>query len=179
MMKEKEKMEKDKEEMQKWIEQLEQENLDFKLELLAEEKILKIPKAKPAAQDKGKPVCIICHVKCSNKEELKKHIESKHKKKTETTCPQCYIECKTCKRLNMHIDEKHYDRKSIVNKEKCPKCNKKFGTPDELEDHIAADHPADRKNKHESSKEESSKKDDSKVAAHVMKADSTKKDSTK
>ena len=51
--------------------------------------------------------------------------------------------------------------------------------PDELEDHIAADHPADRKNKHGSSKEEPSKKDDPKVAAHVMKADSTKKDSTK
>ena len=65
-------MQKDKEEMQKCLEELEKENLDFKLELLAENKELKVPKAKPTAHGKGKPVCIICHVKCSNKEELKK-----------------------------------------------------------------------------------------------------------
>ena len=149
------------------------------MELLAEGKELNGPKAKATAQGKGKPVCIICHVKCSNREELKKHIQSKHKKKMETTCPHSYLECKTCNRLNMHIDEKHYHHKSIVNKEKCPKCNMKFGTPDELEDQSAADHPTDRKSKHQSSKEKSSKKDDSKTGAHVMKGDSTKKDSSK
>ena len=176
MLKDREQMQKDKEEMQKCIEELENENLDFKLELLAEDKELKAPKAKPTAHGKGKPVCIICHVKCSNKEELKKQIQSKHKKKMETTCPHCYLECK---RLNMHIDDKHYDCKSIINKEKCPKCNMKFGTPDELEDHIAAGHPTDRKRKHQSSKGDSSKKDESKLAADAMKADSTNKDSSK
>ena len=47
----------------------------------------------------------------------------------------------------MHIDDKCYDHKSIINKEKCPKYNMKFGVPDELKDHIAADHPTDRKRK--------------------------------
>ena len=79
----------------------------------------------------------------------------------------------------MHIDEKPYDHKSIVNKEKCPKCNMKFGTPDELEDHITADHSTERKRKHHSSKVESSKKYESKLAADATKADSTNKDSSK
>ena len=126
------------------IEELETENIEFKLEMLAQHDSSKDSISTDQKKEnmqkssvcKGKPICIICQEKFSNKAQLKAHISKKHKCASPNSCPYCYKHFKTKKSLNNHIDSAHYDCKSIVNKEQCEHCQQKFGTTVELESHM-------------------------------------------
>ena len=63
----------------------------------------------------GLPICVICKMKCSNKEDLMQHIKKCHKRSSNKSCPHCYLEFKLLKSLNNHIDKMHYDVKKNVN----------------------------------------------------------------
>ena len=130
--------------LQARIEELETENIEFKLEMLAQhdasDNSMNDDQEKEYTPKspvrKGKPICIICHEKFTMKAELKAHISKKHKQSLPNSCPHCYKDFKTKKSLNNHIDSAHYDWKSIVNKEQCDHCEQKFGTTEELEAHM-------------------------------------------
>ena len=130
--------------LQARIEELETENIEFKLEMLAQHDSSKDSmndeqnkeNTQKSLVHKGKPICIICQAKFSMKAELKAHISKKHKQSLPNSCPYCYKDFKTKKSLNNQIDSTHYDWKSIINKEECDHCQQRFGTSEELEAHM-------------------------------------------
>ena len=62
----------------------------------------------------GLPICVICKMKCSNKEDLMQHIKKCHKRSSNKSCPHCYLDFKSLKSLNNHIDKMHYDVKCTI-----------------------------------------------------------------
>ena len=130
--------------LQAQIEELERENIEFNLEMLAQHDSSKDSmndeqnkeNTQKSLVHKGKPICIICQAKFSTKAELKAHIAKKHKQSSPNSCPYCYKDFKTKKSLNNHIDSAHYDWKSIINKEEYDCCQQRFGTSEELEAHM-------------------------------------------
>ena len=127
--------------LQARIDELEAENIEFKLDALAQHDSSKESISDDQTKEntpgcKGKLICIICQEKFTNKAELKAHISKKHKWSSQNSCPHCYKDFRSKKSLNIHIDSAHFDDKSIVNKEQCDHCQQKFGTTDELETHM-------------------------------------------
>ena len=103
-LKEKEEAAKQKEQqLQARIDQLETKNVEFKLEMLAQQdssddqKKENYPKSVAC---KGKPICIFCQEKFNIRAELKAHIGKMHKQSSANSCPPCYKDFKSKKSLS-------------------------------------------------------------------------------
>ena len=88
----------------------------------------------------GLPICVICKMKCSNKENLMQHIKKCHKRSRDKSCPHCYLDFKSLKSLNNHIDKMHYDVKKNVKRNMCVLCAEAFPSDRLYKKHILEVH---------------------------------------
>ena len=88
----------------------------------------------------GLPICVICKMKCSNKEDLMQHIKKCHKRSRDKLCPHCYLDFKSLKSLNNHINKMHYDVKKNVKCNMCVPCAEVFPSNRLYKKHILEVH---------------------------------------
>ena len=81
--------------------------------------------------------CNYCNKNFSQKNNLKRHIKSKHEA-TNLRCDKCEYTTDRLDCLKRHIESKHYQ-----NKIKCPECSVEFGRKDSMEKHKKEYHPKD------------------------------------
>ena len=85
---------------------------------------------------RGLPICVICKMKCSNKENLMQHIKKCNKRLSDKSCPHCYLDFKPLKSLNHHIDKMHCDVKKNVKRNMCVPCAEAFPSDRLYKKHI-------------------------------------------
>ena len=81
--------------------------------------------------------CNYCNKNFSQKNNLKRHIKSKHEA-TNLRCEKCEFTSDRIDCLKRHIEMKHYQ-----NKIKCPECSAEFSRKDNMERHKKEYHPID------------------------------------
>ena len=77
-----------------------------------------------------------CHFQCGTEEQLKKHIEDKHRSKTQLPCTVCNLSFRDLDDLSRHMSMAHKSQDSIFIK--CNHCEKALKDKTELKYHISS-----------------------------------------
>ena len=81
-----------------------------------------------------------CLFQCETKDQLKIHVEQKHRSKNQLLCVVCNIFFRDLEGLSIHMDMTHKETDEFILQFKCRSCQKEFNSKDELDKHIIDNH---------------------------------------